>query len=110
MSQPTLEKFQQCLPVFTVLADDNRQQILCLLDGEAELNVSQLTERLHLSRPAVSHHLKIMLDKGLLQVKQVGKERYYSLNLLPTIALLQELTALLVQDEAARQTTAANHA
>ncbi|UOO83040.1 metalloregulator ArsR/SmtB family transcription factor [Uruburuella testudinis] len=103
MSQPTLDKFQQCLPVFSVLADDNRQKILCLLDRERELNVNQLTEQLHLSRPAVSHHLKLMLDKQLIKVNQIGKERYYSLNLQPTLASLKELVALLEQDEAARQ-------
>ena len=81
MSQPTLAKFQQCLPVFTLLADENRQKILCLLDSEGELNVNQLTELLHLSRPAVSHHLRLMLDKDFLKVRQAGKERYYLLNL-----------------------------
>ncbi|EEV25164.1 putative ArsR-family transcriptional regulator [Actinobacillus minor 202] len=81
MSQKTVDILRECIPTFTVLSDENRLMILHILFENGSLNVNDLTERLHLSRPAVSHHLKIMLDAGLVRVDQQGKERYYTVSL-----------------------------
>lgn len=91
---------RECIPTFAMLSDENRQQLLLLLFDEGELNVNELTERMHLSRPAVSHHLKLLLGAGLLQVRQEGKERYYSVSLAHSVALLQSLLASLMRDMA----------
>lgn len=56
-----------------------------------ELTVTQITEKLKLSRPAVSHHLKLLLDSGLVTVNQVGKERYYKIHLTDLINLMRNL-------------------
>jgi len=62
---------------FLVAAGDPiRQQILLLLARE-RLNVGSLAERIHLSRPAVSHHLKLLADAGLLTQQQIGREHLY---------------------------------
>lgn len=58
------------------IGDPIRQQILLLLARE-RLNVRSLTERIHLSRPAVSHQLKVLLDAGLLEQHADGRERFY---------------------------------
>lgn len=58
------------------VGDPIRQQILLLLSRET-LNVRQLTERIHLSRPAVSHQIKVLLDAGLLVQQRLGRERVY---------------------------------
>lgn len=81
MSQKTVDILRECIPTFTVLSDENRLMILHILFENGSLNVNDLTGRLHLSRPAVSHHLKIMLDAGLVRVEQQGKERYYTVSL-----------------------------
>lgn len=81
MSQKTVAILRECIPTFTVLSDENRLMILHILFENGSLNVNDLTGRLHLSRPAVSHHLKIMLDAGLVRVEQQGKERYYTVSL-----------------------------
>ena len=52
---------RECIPIFTVLSDENHHQILLVLWEHGRMNVNELTEHLHLLRPAVSHHLKIML-------------------------------------------------
>lgn len=62
--------------VLVALGDPVRQQILLLLSRQ-ELNVSELTDRSHLSRPAVSHQLKILADAGLLLQERRGRERVY---------------------------------
>ena len=62
MPQQTMNLMRECIPIFTVLGDENRHQILRVLWEHGRMNVNELTEHLHLSRPAVSHHLKIMLN------------------------------------------------
>jgi len=78
--------------------DEKRQKITQLLFENHELSVSSLTEKLSLSRPAVSHHLKLLLDADLVAVRQEGKERYYRLNLKSALNLLKALTASIEKD------------
>ena len=62
-----------------IIGDDNRLLILCLLkDGER--CVCEIYPKLDLSQNLVSSHLKVMLDFGLLQVRQEWKKNYYSIN------------------------------
>jgi DNA-binding transcriptional ArsR family regulator len=63
----------------TALGDPSRQQIVMMLSRE-RLNVGELAERFHLSRPAVSHHLKVLTDAGLLVQEREGRERRYRLD------------------------------
>ena len=77
MPHTTMQLMHECIPLFVVLSDENRHKILRLLLENGRMNVNELTERLHLSRPAVSHHLKIMLQAQTVSVEQIGKERFY---------------------------------
>lgn len=63
--------------VFAALADEQRQRILLTFDRGERLNVTQLTEASTLSRPAVSHHLKILREAGVLASAKEGKEIFY---------------------------------
>jgi DNA-binding transcriptional ArsR family regulator len=63
----------------TALGDPVRQQIVLALSRE-ELNVGELTERFPISRPAMSHHLKVLSDAGLLVQERRGRERIYRLD------------------------------
>ncbi|MFT8872412.1 MAG: metalloregulator ArsR/SmtB family transcription factor [Sporolactobacillus sp.] len=74
-----LDNFKQSTPIFQALGDDNRQQIVAILLKSGTLNVNQLTDRLHISRPAVSHHLKILRDAQLVTFSRKSTEKYYSL-------------------------------
>lgn len=98
MSKRTMSILSECIPIFTMLQDESRQQILMLLFDKKEMTVSELTENLELSRPAVSHHLKLLLDAGLVSVKKNGKERIYSLNLQKTIKQLKDLLSSIEMD------------
>ena len=98
MAERTLEIFKQGIPIFTILQDENRQQILVMLCKTDQMTVNQITERLSLSRPAVSHHLKLMLNAGILAVAKSGTERYYRANMESSLNLLKELTASLEED------------
>lgn len=65
--------------LFKALADPGRVRLLALIaahDG-AEACVCNLTEPLGLSQPTVSHHLKILLEAGLLERDRRGSWNYY---------------------------------
>lgn len=61
--------------VFQAIADPTRRAILGLLAVQT-LTVSGIAEHFNVSRPAVSKHIKILEECGLVQVKQSGRERY----------------------------------
>lgn len=92
MAEDTMAIFKRGMPIFAIFQDENRQKIIQLLCTHKELTVNQITDRLELSRPAVSHHLKLMLDAGVISVNKVGKERFYRVALDDTVQLLKELT------------------
>ena len=97
MPQQIMSLMRQCIPIFTVLSDENRHKILQLLLENGKMNVNDITEHLHLSRPAVSHHLKIMLQAHAISVEQIGKERFYSIAMADAITQLLQLTDLMVK-------------
>ncbi|MGC4387856.1 ArsR family transcriptional regulator, partial [Streptococcus suis] len=59
MSQKTMQLLKQAIPVFDMLKDEKRQEILMLLFEQGATSVNKITEQVSLSRPAVSHHLKL---------------------------------------------------
>lgn len=64
--------------IFRSLGDITRQNILLLLaEADSSLTVGELARQTRLSRPAISHHLRILKEAGLLGEKKVGVRRYY---------------------------------
>ena len=63
--------------VFTALGDEHRQRILLTFGKGERLNVGQIVEVSTLSRSAVSHHLKILREAGVLRSEKVGKEVWF---------------------------------
>jgi len=83
--------FRQCIPLFSALGDPMRQNIVMELARVDALTVNQITERMPLSRPAISHHLKILKDAGLVSIDRKGTENYYSLVLEDAFQILKNL-------------------
>ncbi|TCO45623.1 DNA-binding transcriptional ArsR family regulator [Kribbella antiqua] len=67
---------------FEVLAEPRRREILDLLRA-GERPVGELVEQLELSQPAVSKHLKVLRDAGLVEVRQDAQRRWYRLRPAP---------------------------
>ena len=65
---------------FTALGDEHRQRILLTFERGERLNVGQIVDVSTLSRSAVSHHLKLLRDAGVLESCKEGKEVYYWVN------------------------------
>jgi DNA-binding transcriptional ArsR family regulator len=71
---------------FAVLAEPTRRDILDLLrDGERP--VGDLVERLRMSQPAVSKHLRVLRDAGLGEVRPEAQRRLYRLRLEPLVEI-----------------------
>jgi DNA-binding transcriptional ArsR family regulator len=71
---------------FEVLAEPRRREILDLLRG-GERPVGELVEQLALSQPAVSKHLKVLRDAGLVEVRQDAQRRWYRLRPAPLLEI-----------------------
>lgn len=62
--------------VFQAIADPNRRAILSLLAKNKRLNLNGVAGNFRISRPAVSRHIKILKECGLVIVVREGRERY----------------------------------
>lgn len=62
-----------------LLADESRLRILNYLVQTDELNVRRLCELLAQSQPAVSHHLALLKEAGLIECRREGKHNFYRL-------------------------------
>ena len=61
--------------VFQAIADPTRRAIINMIAHES-LNLNSVAEQFHVSRPAISKHIKILTECGLIEIKQQGRERY----------------------------------
>ena len=61
--------------VFQAIADPNRRAILSLLATQ-RLTLNGVAEKFRISRPAISRHIKILKECGLVAIHQQGRERY----------------------------------
>lgn len=61
------------------IADETRQKIMkiCCCGW---LSVGEIVEHLHVTQPTVSHHLAILREAGLVDVREQGKQTFYRLN------------------------------
>jgi ArsR family transcriptional regulator len=71
--------FRACESLFHALGDPARQKIVLLLAEHERLNVNQITELMHLARPSISHHLKVLKDAGMVSLARESRENFYSL-------------------------------
>jgi len=65
--------------VFEAVAEPTRRAVLDLLSRQ-ERSVSDLVDRFNLTQPAISHHLRILRQAGLVRFRQQGRQRWYRLH------------------------------
>ena len=66
--------------VFQAIADPTRREIINLI-AHQNLNLNAVADNFNISRPAISKHIKILTECGLIIIKQQGRERYCEANL-----------------------------
>ncbi len=64
------------------LRDPNRLEIIFLLGKSKAMNVGDISDlfKSRISRPAVSHHLKVLKDAGIVRSEKIGQEIFYRLD------------------------------
>jgi ArsR family transcriptional regulator len=77
----SVDAFRNCILLFQALADPARQNIIILLSERERLTVNEIAQNAKLSRPAISHHLKILRDTLMVSIDQKGTQRFYYLEL-----------------------------
>lgn len=65
--------------VFQAIADPTRRDIIGLI-AHKSLNLNAVTEHFDISRPAISKHIKILTQCGLLTIRQKGRDRFCEAN------------------------------
>lgn len=74
------EEFEACQKVLLALGDENRQHLILemmKIDECGGVRVGTITEKTNLSRPAVSHHIQILKEAGILKMRREGTKHYY---------------------------------
>ena len=66
--------------VFQAISDPTRREIIHLLSCES-LNLNAIAGNFEISRPAISRHIKILAECGMVIVHDVGRERFCTVNL-----------------------------
>lgn len=72
-------KFKDCQKAILAIGDETRQRIfLALLENDkVGMRVGEITAQTNLSRPAVSHHLRILKEAGIVSVRRKGTMNFY---------------------------------
>jgi DNA-binding transcriptional ArsR family regulator len=76
-------KFKQQAPVFAALGDATRLSVVAKLCEQAPLSITQLAEGSRLTRQAVTKHLRVLEDVGLVRSVRRGRESLYALETAP---------------------------
>ncbi|MBL4656485.1 MAG: winged helix-turn-helix transcriptional regulator [Flavobacteriales bacterium] len=82
--------------VFQAIADPVRRDIIGLLANES-LTVNMVAENFEISRPAISKHIRILTECGIVTIKQNGRERHCEIqpkNLLPVAEWIEQYRKL----------------
>ncbi len=92
--------------IFDVVADATRRDLLTVLldryvapsPATGEISVGEMVDKLGLSQPTVSKHLKVLRDHGLVTVREEGQHRYYCIDTSPLETLEDWLIPFLSAD------------
>ncbi|QHI72381.1 ArsR/SmtB family transcription factor [Aminipila terrae] len=89
-SKPEPVIFEQTASTFQMISDSTRLKILWLL-CHSEDCVVNIAAAIEMSSPAVSHHLRLLKQSGLIISRRVGKETYYTLADTEEAALVHDI-------------------
>ena len=64
--------------VFQAIADPTRRQIINLI-AQQSMNLNAIADNFEITRPAISNHIHILHECGIISISQVGRERYYKI-------------------------------
>ncbi|MDE1866029.1 MAG: helix-turn-helix transcriptional regulator [Candidatus Micrarchaeota archaeon] len=77
------------MDIFFALSEPRRRKMLELLASSGQLPAGEICKRFDITAQAVSQHLKILRDAGLVNVERRAQQRIYSINTAPMLELAQ---------------------
>ncbi len=93
-----LGEFQYCQNALNAIGDETRQYIICEMlknSGDKGMRVIDITQTSHLSRPAVSHHMQILKEAGIVHSYKEKTMVYYYLD--PDAEMIRTMARLMDQ-------------
>ena len=72
---PTNTSLRESAPIFAALGDETRLRLVAVLSAGEAVSISQLTSGTEITRQAVTKHLHVLADAGLVRDIKVGRER-----------------------------------
>lgn len=85
------------IKILNALGDMTRFKILKIIAKKGEISCLEITKKVSMSQPTISHHLKILTDSGIVRVRRSGKFGYFSINEKVFDVFLQDITKFLKQ-------------
>ncbi len=79
------------LRIIEGIRDPIRIEIIFLLARGKAMNVGDITDQFKVSRPAISHHLKILKNSGIVRSERIGQEIYYQLDRKQLVSGLRQI-------------------
>lgn len=62
--------------VFQAISDPTRREIITLIAHHQQMNLNAIAEHFDVTRPAISNHIKILSECGIISIEQIGRERH----------------------------------
>lgn len=91
----TTPTFTDITKLLDGIRDSARLEIILLLGRSGSMNVNEIAGHFRISRPAVSHHLKVLKDVQILQSEKRGQEVYYRLDADRIISGLRQIADMI---------------
>jgi DNA-binding transcriptional ArsR family regulator len=73
-------RVERSAPVFAALGDATRLRVVMLLCGDGPASIARLTAGTHVTRQAVTKHLRVLQDAGLVRSSRLGRESLWVVN------------------------------
>ncbi|HLL25190.1 MAG TPA: metalloregulator ArsR/SmtB family transcription factor [Kofleriaceae bacterium] len=83
MSRNLFASIRRGVPVFAALGDETRLRLLAKLTTDGPLSIAQLTEGEAVTRQAITKHLGVLAEAGLVRDVRSGRERRWAVELAP---------------------------
>ena len=94
---------RKAVPVFAALGDETRLRLIALLCTGSALSIAQLTAGTDITRQAVTKHLQILAEAGLVRDLRQGRERLWELQASPLDEARRSLDVITAQWDQALQ-------
>ncbi len=74
------KELKQIVKIAKALADENRFKIFTTISERGEIACKEITSKFNLTQPTISHHLKVLLESGLIDFRKEGQWSFFFVN------------------------------